>query len=146
MLNNLEDIEIKLKSLLNNNTDAGGNVFLNNYFPVNICEDEDQEQYFIFIHFVGDTSDTNRNSGQYALTADYDLVCMIAETKRDDLIQRARRLSHEAQQILIQNAETEDYFDLQYVSSSLIKDTDHSMPLIGFKLRFQLGYLADAEC
>lgn len=141
MITKLDDIENVLESILTNSLNGDENVFMNRLDPK---ISEKAKEKFVFCYFLGDkTSSSERNLGQYALEAEYVFECLVAETDQDTALIDARALAGKVQDILLKNAEKpKTYFDLQYVSSQLLKDMNRSVPLVGYKLIFKLNYLA----
>lgn len=141
MLNKLNQIEAAFQNLLNGNTDAGSNVFINR---MDVANADDGEDKYIFVYFTGDTTDAHEyRSADYVLKANFAFECLVTQKNSDAILADARALAHQLQQILINNSDGGmDYFDLRYTGSQLIKDAERSVPLVGYKLNFELTYLS----
>ena len=140
MLIKLENIEEEIKALLLNNTAAGENVFINEIDPINA---EEEEGSFVLVYFSDDSAQShNQHSSEYDLKATYSIECLVASKDAANILKVSRSLASQAQQILISNPEGKDYFDLRYVRAAPIKQEKRSILLLGWKLDFEINYLA----
>ncbi|MBL4761282.1 MAG: hypothetical protein JKY93_01115 [Gammaproteobacteria bacterium] len=141
MLQHLDKIEAVFKELLVDNTGAAGNVLIN---ALDVTDPTDDDTKYIFVYFTDDIPvNHDEGSTEYHLSAKYVFECLVADKNADTILDEARILGHQVQQILLNNPDAgNNYFDLRYTGSNLVKDAGRSIPLVGYKLNFELDYLS----
>lgn len=141
MLQNLDGVEAVFEELLVGNTDAGGNVLIN---TLDVTDPKDEDEKYIFGYFIGDTPENHNEGGtEYHLKAKYVFECLVVDKNTATILAEARALGHQLQQILLNNEESNgNYFALRYTGSNLVKDAGRSIPLVGYKLNYELDYLS----